>query len=235
MKYRLVLVFALLCFGVSACQQGEVKKSDLKTQKDSVSYSIGISIGKSLKKDAIETEPAVLLQGIKDAVAKDSLYLLTDAEMQKTMMNLQSLMMKKQMEKMKAEGDKNKKEGDEFLAKNGKEQGVITLPSGLQYKVLQTGTGVQPKLTDKVSCNYKGTLLNGTEFDNSIKRGKPAIFECGKVIKGWTEALQMMHVGDKWQLFIPGALAYGEQGAGQGQIPPNATLIFEVELLGIEK
>jgi FKBP-type peptidyl-prolyl cis-trans isomerase len=235
MKGQLILGFALICFGVASCQQGEVKKSDFKTQKDSVSYTIGISVGKSLKKDAIEISPDFLIQGINDAIAKDSSYYLSDAEMQKVMMNLQTQMMKKQMEKMKADGDVNKKAGDEFLEKNKSEKGVIVLPSGLQYRVLQSGTGAQPKATDKVKCHYKGTLINGNEFDSSIKRGEPATFAVNGVIKGWTEALQLMHVGDKWQLFIPPQLGYGEQGAGQGQIPPQATLIFEVELLGIEK
>jgi FKBP-type peptidyl-prolyl cis-trans isomerase FklB len=234
MKFRLVAAIAYLCFGVSACQQGEIKKSDLKTQKDSVSYSIGISVGKSLKKSSIEVEPASLLQGIKDAMGRDSLYLLTDEEMHKTMMDLQSSMMKKQKEQMKVEADKNKKEGEEFLEKNKKEEGVITLPDGLQYKVINSGKGPMPKETDKVKCNYIGTLINGTEFDNSYKRGQPATFAVNGVIKGWTEALQLMHVGDKWKLFIPYDLAYGEQGRPP-RIPPAATLIFEIELLGIEK
>jgi FKBP-type peptidyl-prolyl cis-trans isomerase FklB len=234
MKFRLIAAIALMCFGVSACQQGEIKKSDLKTQKDSVSYAIGIDVGKSLKKSEIEVEPTVLLQGIKDAIEKDSLYLLTDAEMHKTMMDLQSAMMQKKREQMKVEGDKNKKEGEEFLEKNKQEKGVITLPDGLQYKVLNSGNGQKPKETDKVKCNYKGTLIDGTEFDNSYKRGQPATFAVNGVIKGWTEALQLMHVGDKWQLFIPYDLAYGEQGRPP-RIPPAATLIFEIELLGIEK
>jgi FKBP-type peptidyl-prolyl cis-trans isomerase FklB len=234
MKFRLVAAIALLCFGISACQQGEIKKSDLKTQKDSVSYSIGINVGKSLKKSSIEVEPAVVLQGIKDAIDRDSLYLLTDEEMNKTMMGLQSSMMKKKREQMKAEADVNKKEGQEFLEKNKKEKGVISLPDGLQYKVLNSGNGPMPKETDKVKCNYIGTLINGTEFDNSYKRGQPAIFVVNGVIKGWSEALQLMHVGDKWQLFIPYDLAYGEEGRSP-RIPPAATLIFEIELLGIEK
>ena len=234
MKFRLIAVIALLCFGVSACQQGEIKKSDLKTQKDSVSYAIGIDVGKSLKKSSIEVEPAILLQGIKDAIDRDSLYLLTDEEMRKTMMDLQSAMMRKKQEQMKVEGEQNKKEGEEFLEKNKKEKGVITLPDGLQYKVLNSGNGPKPKETDKVKCNYIGTLINGTEFDNSYKRGQPATFAVNGVIKGWTEALQLMHVGDKWQLFIPYNLAYGEQGRSP-RIPPAATLIFEIELLGIEK
>ncbi|MDP4174250.1 MAG: FKBP-type peptidyl-prolyl cis-trans isomerase [Bacteroidota bacterium] len=234
MNIQKIVVFALLSFSVAACQQGDIKKADLKTQKDKVSYSIGLDIGKTMKRQSIEVEPKALLQGIKDALAKDSLYLLTDAEIQEVMTNWQKDMMAKQTAKMKEEGDKNKKEGEAFLAQNKTKSGVKTTASGLQYKVITAGNGVTPKPEDKVKCNYRGTLLNGTEFDNSYKRGEPIVFPVKGVIKGWTEALQMMKVGDKWQLFIPSDLAYGEQGAGQ-TIPPNATLIFEVELLGIEK
>jgi FKBP-type peptidyl-prolyl cis-trans isomerase FklB len=234
MNIQKLVVFALLSFSVAACQQGDIKKADLKTQKDKVSYSIGLDIGKTMKRQSIEVEPKALLQGIKDALAKDSLYLLTDAEIQEVMTNWQKDMMAKQTAKMKEEGDKNKKEGEAFLAQNKTKSGVKTTASGLQYKVITAGNGATPKPEDKVKCNYRGTLLNGTEFDNSYKRGEPIVFPVKGVIKGWTEALQMMKVGDKWQLFIPSDLAYGEQGAGQ-TIPPNSTLIFEVELLGIEK
>ncbi|MGH9569716.1 MAG: FKBP-type peptidyl-prolyl cis-trans isomerase, partial [Candidatus Angelobacter sp.] len=127
----------------------------------------------------------------------------------------------------------NKKEGEAFLAANKTKEGVITTPSGLQYKVLKQGTGPKPTTTDKVVCNYKGTLINGKEFDSSYKRGEPATFPVNGVIKGWTEALQLMPVGSKYQLFIPADLAYGERGAG-ADIGPDATLIFEVELLSIE-
>jgi FKBP-type peptidyl-prolyl cis-trans isomerase FklB len=130
-------------------------------------------------------------------------------------------------------GDANKKEGDAFLAANKTKEGVVTLPSGLQYKILQEGTGPKPTASDTVVCNYRGTLLNGTEFDSSYKRGQPATFAVGQVIHGWTEALQLMTVGSKWQLFIPPDLAYGPRGAGN-DIGPNATLVFEVELVSIQ-
>lgn len=233
MKIQFILALVLVSFSISSCQS-EVKKSDLKTQKDSVSYAIGINIGKGMKKDNIEITPEVMMQGIKDALAKDSLYILSDADMQKTLMAFQQDMMKKQMDKMQKESEKNLKEGQAFLAENAKKAGVKTTASGLQYIVLKSGTGASPKATDKVSTHYRGTLINGTEFDNSYKRGEPASFQVNQVIAGWTEALQMMKVGDKWQLFIPSNLAYGEQGAGQ-VIPPHATLIFEVELLSIDK
>ncbi|MCU7497440.1 MAG: FKBP-type peptidyl-prolyl cis-trans isomerase [Ignavibacteria bacterium] len=234
MKIRLMAILALLSVGIVACQQKDLKKDDLKTSKDKVSYSIGLDIGKTLKKQSIDINEEALLQGIKDAIKKDSLYLLTDAEIQQTMMNFQKEMMDKQTAKLKELGEKNKKEGDAFLAANKNKPGVKTTASGLQYKVVSSGNGPTPKLTDKVKVNYRGTLVNGTEFDNSYKRGEPIVFNVNSVIKGWTEALQLMKVGDKWQLYIPAELAYGEQGAAQ-IIPPNSTLIFDVELLGIEK
>lgn len=149
-------------------------------------------------------------------------------------MNWQKDMMSKQAQSAKQMGDKNKKEGDNFLAANKNKEGVKTTASGLQYKIIKSGNGPSPKAEDKVVCNYRGTLVDGTEFDNSAKRGGPATFPVTGVIPGWTEAIQMMKVGDKWQLFIPASLAYGEQGMGQ-QIPPNSTLIFEIELLSISK
>lgn len=234
MKIRLMAILAVLSVGIAACQQKDIKKDDLKTSKDKVSYSIGLDIGKTLKRQSIEINEDALLQGVKDAIKKDSLYLLTDAEIRQTMMDFQKEMMEKQTAKLKELGDKNKKEGEAFLAENKSKEGVKTTASGLQYKVISSGNGATPKATDKVKVNYRGTLINGTEFDNSYKRGEPLVFNVNSVIKGWTEALQLMKVGDKWQVFIPSELAYGEQGAGQ-TIPPNSTLIFDVELLGIEK
>lgn len=235
MKFHLSVIVAILSFSIGACQEAKIEKKDLKTQKDSISYAIGLNIGQSIKKDNVEINDQALHQGIKDAIEKDSLYLITTMDVQHLMSSLQQSLMQKQAEKMKKLGDQNKKEGDAFLAENAKKQGVKTLPSGLQYKVLASGSGQSPKATDKVKVNYRGTLINGTEFDNSFKRGQPAEFAVNQVIKGWTEALQLMKVGDKWQLFVPADLAYGPQGMGGGQIPPNATLIFEVELLSIEK
>jgi FKBP-type peptidyl-prolyl cis-trans isomerase len=130
--------------------------------------------------------------------------------------------------------EKNKKAGEAFLAANKEKPGVVTLPSGLQYKILQPGSGPKPTASDSVVCNYRGTLVDGTEFDSSFKRGQPATFPVGQVIKGWTEALQLMPVGSKWELFIPSDLAYGERGTNGGPIGPNETLIFEVELVSIQ-
>jgi FKBP-type peptidyl-prolyl cis-trans isomerase FklB len=203
----------------------------LTTEKDKQSYAIGLNVGKSLHRDAIDVEPKIVLQGIQDALANGKV-LLTDDQIKTVMTDLQNQVRQQQEEKRLALTESNKKEGDAFLAANGTKEGVVTLPSGLQYKILVAGTGAKPSATDSVVCNYRGTLLDSTEFDSSYKRGQPATFPVSGVIKGWSEALQLMPVGSKWQLFIPSDLAYGERG--QGPIGPNATLVFEVELMSIQ-
>jgi FKBP-type peptidyl-prolyl cis-trans isomerase len=205
----------------------------LKTQKDKASYAIGLNIGRSMHKDSVDVDTAILLRGLKDGLAGTK-PLLTDDEARATMVALQADLRKKQEEKMLVQGEANKKEGEAFLADNKTKDGVVTLPSGLQYKILKEGTGPKPAATDSVVCNYKGTLLDNTEFDSSYKRGQPATFPVSGVIKGWTEALQLMPVGSKWQLFIPSELAYGARGGPGGGIGPNATLVFEVELMSIQ-
>jgi FKBP-type peptidyl-prolyl cis-trans isomerase len=200
----------------------------LKTQKDKFSYALGMNSGKrladSLNKQSVPFDPALVVRGLKDGLAGGKT-LLTDQEAQAVMDGVRNDLIKKQQ----AAG---KKEGDEFLAANKGKEGVVLLPSGLQYKILKAGTGPKPTASDTVLCNYRGTLVDGTEFDSSYKRNQPLKISVGGVIKGWTEALQLMPVGSKWQLFIPSDLAYGE--SGQRGIPPNSTLIFEVELLSIE-
>jgi FKBP-type peptidyl-prolyl cis-trans isomerase FklB len=204
----------------------------LKTQKDKVSYGIGMNIGKNLKKDAIDVDADMLVKGLRDSLSGEKT-LMSDEEYRATLTAFQKEMMEKQAEASKALAEKNKKEGEAFLADNGKKEGVLTLPSGLQYKVIKSGTGKTPKLTDTVETHYRGTLIDGTEFDSSVKRGQTATFPVNGVIPGWTEALQKMKEGDKWQLFVPANLAYGERGAGR-DIGPNATLIFEVELIAVK-
>jgi FKBP-type peptidyl-prolyl cis-trans isomerase len=200
----------------------------LKTQKEKFSYALGMNngkrLGESLRKQAVPFDAAILARGMKDGLAGGKT-LLTDQEAQAVMEEVRSGLIKKQQ----AAG---KEEGGGFLAANKGKEGVTVLPSGLQYKILKAGTGAKPTASDTVVCHYRGTLINGTEFDSSYKRNQPAKFAVSGVIKGWTEALQLMPVGSKWQLFIPSDLAYGE-GGNQG-IPPNSTLIFEVELLSIE-
>ena len=202
----------------------------LATAKDKQSYAIGLNVGKSLHRDDIDIDPKIVLQGLQDAMAGGAV-LLTDDQIKTVMTDLQSQVRQKQEEKRLALAESNKKDGAAFLAANATKPGVVTLPSGLQYKILTPGTGPKPTATDSVVCNYRGTLLDNTEFDSSYKRGQPMTFPVSGVIKGWTEALQLMPVGSKWQLFVPGDLAYGERAQGPGG--PNATLVFEVELMSI--
>ena len=208
----------------------------LKTKKDKFSYALGMNVGTnlgtSLRKQSVDFDPNLVAQGLKTSLAGGKT-LMTEEEAQALLKEVQTDMLKKQQEKMQVAGEANKKEGEAFLAANKGKEGVITLPSGLQYKILKVGNGPKPTASDTVVCNYRGTLINGTEFDSSYKRGQPATFPINGVIKGWTEALQLMPVGSKWQLFIPSSMAYAERGAG-GDIGPNATLIFEVELLSIQ-
>ncbi|MEP6708913.1 MAG: FKBP-type peptidyl-prolyl cis-trans isomerase [Verrucomicrobiota bacterium] len=203
----------------------------LKDQKDKVSYSIGLDIGTTLKRQLIEVNEELLKTGIQDGLSGKK-PLLSEDQVKETMAAFQKDMITKQNEAKKAAAEKNSAEATKFLAENKTKEGVKTTASGLQYKVLREGSGPAPKATDSVKVNYRGTTIDGTEFDSSYKRGEPASFPVNRVIKGWTEALQLMKVGSKYQLFIPGDLAYGERGAGS-DIGPNAMLIFEVELLGI--
>jgi FKBP-type peptidyl-prolyl cis-trans isomerase FklB len=230
MKLRLAVVMSVLLVA-SYAMAGE--KPELKTQKDKASYAIGLSMGGSLKKNGIEVNSDVLFAGIKDALS-GSKPLMTEEEMKDTMAAVQKQAQAKQQEQATAAAEKNKKEGEAFLAANKKKDGVITLKSGLQYKIIKNGSGKTPKATDSVTVNYKGTLIDGTEFDSSYKRGQPATFPVNGVIAGWTEALQLMKEGAKWQLFLPSNLAYGERGAG-GIIGPDAVLIFDVELISVNK
>ncbi len=232
MKKTILMLSLAAAFMISACQK-EVKKDDLKDDNDKASYSIGVDIGKSFKQQDVEIDVDKFMQGIKDGMTKDSAYLLTQDEMIRSMQNLQQEMVNKQTLKKKESLDKNKKAAEEFMVNNAKDKDVKATKSGLQYKVLVSGNGASPDSNDMAVTHYAGTLADGTEFDNSYKRGEPLTIEVGGVIKGWTEALQMMKVGDKWRLFIPPHLGYGENGAGT--IPPNSVLIFDVELLDVKK
>jgi FKBP-type peptidyl-prolyl cis-trans isomerase FklB len=226
MKLQMVLALSVL-FLVS--QVNAQENLVLKNQKEKTSYIIGMDIGNNLKKQSIDVDPNILAKGVKDALAGGK-PLLTEQEIRETMTAFQKEMMAKQ----EVVAKKNKEQGDAFLAENKKKEGVKTLPSGLQYKVIKAGTGKKPKLSETVIAHYRGTLIDGTEFDSSYKRGQPATFQVSGVIPGWTEALQLMEEGAKWQLFIPSNLAYGERGAG-GVIGPNATLVFEIELISIQE
>jgi FKBP-type peptidyl-prolyl cis-trans isomerase len=204
----------------------------LKTQKEKASYALGVTIGRDLKRKTIDksVDPALTARGLKDFLAGSKL-LLTEDEQKAVLQQLQSEVMTRQQSMAQEAGATNRKAGEAFLAENKTKEGVVTLPSGLQYKILTAGTGPTPTAADTVTCNYRGTLVNGKEFDSSYKRGQPVSFPVTGVIAGWTEALQKMPVGSKWQLFIPADLAYGDRG--KGDIGPGETLIFEVELISI--
>jgi FKBP-type peptidyl-prolyl cis-trans isomerase len=204
----------------------------LKTEKDKLSYAMGMDLGNQLKSRSVEIDPAIFGRGLADALA-GSKTLLTAEEAKAIITELQKGMLVKQAAEAKAVGAKNKSEGDAFLAANKAKEGVVTLASGLQYKILTAGTGKMPTADNTVVCQYRGTLIDGKEFDSSYTRNQPASFQVKGVIKGWTEVLQLMPVGSKWQVVIPPALAYGERGTG-ADIGPNATLIFEIELVAIK-
>jgi len=204
----------------------------LKDEKEKTSYALGMNIAHTVKGQLVDLDSAAFIQGVRDVLTGGKT-LLTDEEMAAVMTVLQTEMNIKAAAKMKIVSDANKAAGAAFLAENKTKEGVVTLPSGLQYKILTAETGPKPALTDVVICNYRGTLLDGKEFDSSYKRGQPASFPVNRVIKGWTEALQLMPVGSKWQLFIPSELAYADRGAG-ADIGPGATLVFEVELISIQ-
>ncbi len=206
-------------------------KPEPMTPKQKTSYAIGLDIASTLKRQEIELDAKSLATGISDGLTGKPA--LTAEEQKAVLLDLQKTLMAKATETQKAAGEKNQKAGEAFLAANAKKDGVKTTASGLQYKVIKSGTGPSPKATDTVKVHYQGTLVDGTVFDSSIERGEPATFPVKGVIPGWTEALQLMKVGDKWQLFIPAKLAYGEDGPDP--IGPNSSLIFDVELLSIEK
>lgn len=207
-------------------------KVDLKTENDKVSYAIGMDIGSKLTQQGLKLSPKLLTKGLSDAM-NGGKTLLTDAEAKEVLVAFQMEMRKKQMAKQKVKGATNKKEGEAFLAKNKTKKGVITTASGLQYKVIKKGSGKKPTASNQVVAHYKGTLINGKEFDSSHKRGTPVTFGVTGVIKGWTEVLQLMKEGAKYMVYIPSALAYGERGAGK-MIGPDSTLIFEIELIEVK-
>ncbi|HEV8537361.1 MAG TPA: FKBP-type peptidyl-prolyl cis-trans isomerase [Bacteroidota bacterium] len=226
------LLITLLGLVLVACQSNTQDNVELKTQKDTVSYAIGTDIGKNLKEQQIEINAAALVRGISEAIAGGK-KTLTDQQIQECMGQFQKDLAAKAHEKAMALGEKNKTEGESFLTQNKSKEGVKTTASGLQYTVITMGTGPKPKPEQTVTLNYKGTLIDGTEFDNTYTRGQPITFGVAAMPKGWVEGLQLMPVGSKFTFYVPSELAYGPAGAG-GAIPPNATLILEVELLAVK-
>jgi FKBP-type peptidyl-prolyl cis-trans isomerase len=223
-----LLIYSVLYFAGSLNAQ---ETPTLKTEKDKISYGIGVGYLRNLQRQGIEYDLEMIVKGLRDA--SSGKILLAEEELQKTMNAFQAELQKKFQDAQKATAEKNKKAGDGFLAENSKKEGVVTLPSGLQYKILKAGNGKIPSAADTVEVNYRGTLIDGTEFDSSYKRGQSFKLKVDSVIPGWIEALKLMPAGSKWQLFIPPQLAYGEAGAG-GPIGPNMMLIFEVDLLSVQ-
>ena len=222
-----IVSIALLC---GICHAGE--KPELKDQKDKESYSLGYQFGESLKSQGVDINLDVYTSAIRDSLGGKEPQLSSE-EIRLTIMGLRQRVAAVQQKALMEQAEKNLAEAKSFLAENGKKKGVKTLPSGLQYKVLSEGSGKTPEKSDTVTVHYRGTFINGTEFDSSIARGQPTTFQVDGVIPGWTEALQLMKEGAKWQLFIPPELAYGEMGMPP-RIPPQSILLFDVELISVK-
>ncbi len=226
---RLLLVAMLSIIISGVCLAGE--KPELKDEDDRIGYSVGYQIGGDFKQQGVDLNRDLLVKGVQDAMSGTK-PLMTREEMRKTLVDLKKRIAADERKRRREEAKKVRREGEAFLAENGKKEGVVTLPSGLQYKVIAQGKGKSPRPNNEVTVNYRGTFIDGSEFDSSYQRGKPSTFRVESVIAGWKEAIPMMKEGSKWQLFIPAELAYGERGA-LPTIPPNAALIFEVELLRV--
>ncbi|WP_417392178.1 FKBP-type peptidyl-prolyl cis-trans isomerase [Gimesia sp.] len=235
-KWHLAACLSVAFLGFSASANAQNEKADsgksaLKDQKQKVSYGIGFNLGQNLMRDQLDLDPQILAKGIVDAMTKQKPQ-MTEEEIRDTLLAFQKELRDQQEAKMKKAQAENVTKGKKFLEANAKKEGVKTTKSGLQYKVIKSGKGKTPTDKDSVTTHYRGTLIDGTEFDSSYKRNQPATFPVSGVISGWTEALQLMKEGDKWQLFIPSDLAYGERGSGP-DIGPNEVLIFDIELLKV--
>jgi len=228
-----IMFLLVLVVGCAAEEAKVVPEVTLDTPMSRISYTIGVNIGQDFKTQKMEVDADILLMGMKDSLAGKELR-LTDEEMVSEIQTFQQEMQAKMAAEMEGAAAKNLADGEAFLAENAKQEGVEVTESGLQYKILEPGEGDSPEAADVATVHYRGTLIDGTQFDSSYDRGQPATFPVGGVIAGWTEALQLMKPGAKWQLTIPAELAYGERGAGQ-DIGPNATLLFDVELISVEK
>lgn len=227
-----VILPVLLAAGLGSLSVRAADEVTLDTTKSKVSYGIGFNMGNSIRNYEIEVDDNALLKGLLDSIhQRDAL--MTPAEITQTLNDFRTEHTRMLEERKKLEATQNREVGQKFLEENQSKEGVVTLPSGLQYRVIQEGQGDSPKATDQVAVNYRGRLIDGTEFDSSYGRGQPTKFYVNRVVKGWTEALQLMKPGSKWELFVPADLAYGDRGTGSG-ISPGSTLIFEVELVSVE-
>ncbi len=243
MMKKLLIILLLVSFTLMACEKKQatttqstpksITLESLATMEDKASYGMGYDMGKKFNQLGFDINSDIFSKGLSDGLSSAESPLLSEDEIKQSMKDFQKAVRTKRQEERKKESTENKEKGKKYLEENKKKDGVVTLESGLQYKVITEGTGEIPKLTDKVQCHYEGKTIDGTVFDSSLKRKKPATFSVNRVVKGWTEALQLMKVGSKWQIFIPFELGYGERGAGR-KIGPNETLIFELELIGIE-
>jgi FKBP-type peptidyl-prolyl cis-trans isomerase FklB len=226
------IVYCLACVGLLIGSVNAEEKKEFKNPEEAMSYSIGYQVGAEFAKHGIVVDPEIITEGVRDGLSGAEPK-LSEEDMKARLSDLEAQVKQAKQKDMVKQVAKTLAEGETFLAENGKKKGIVTLPSGLQYQVLQKGEGPSPKPTDRVMVHYRGTFIDGTEFDNSYRRGKPITFALDRVIKGWTEGLQIMKPGAKWRLFIPAKLAYGKKGLGS-RIPPNSALIFEVELIFIE-
>jgi len=228
-----LMFFALVAVGCTAEEHVAKPEVKLDTAKNRISYTIGVNIGQDFKTQKMDVDPEILLEGLRDSMAGKDLR-LSEEEMVSEIQNFQQEMQAKMAAEMEQMATQNKEEGEAFLAENAKKEGIVVTESGLQYKIIEPGEGDSPGPNDVATVHYRGTLTDGKQFDSSYDRGQPATFPVGGVIAGWTEALQLMKPGAKWQLFIPSELAYGPRGAGP-DIGPNAVLTFDVELISVEK
>lgn len=230
---KVKLITAATCALLLSSTATLAENTALSTQQDKLSYTIGADMGTNFKAQEININPTIFLQGLQDALSGNKKQ-MTDEAMKETLQTFQKQMMAKKLSQFKSLAEKNKKVGDKFLAENKAKKGVVTLDSGLQYKVITAGNGAKPSKNDSVTVDYTGQLINGKVFDSSKKTGKPATFKLTQVIPGWTEALQLMKQGATWEVYVPPQLAYGQRGIG-GPIGPNETLIFNIHLISIDK
>jgi FKBP-type peptidyl-prolyl cis-trans isomerase FklB len=232
MKMKLVAV-AIMGFAMSTAMAAPDAATALPTDKDKLSYSIGADLGKNFKTQGIDVNPEMLAKGMQDGMTGTQL-ILTEQQMKDVLNKFQKDLMAKRTAEFKKKSEENKTKGEAFLKDNKSKQGVVALPSGLQYKIVETGTGVKPSKNDTVTVEYTGRLIDGTVFDSTDKAGKPATFQVSQVIPGWTEALQLMPAGSTWEVYVPSGLAYGPRSVG-GPIGPNETLIFKIHLISVKK
>jgi FKBP-type peptidyl-prolyl cis-trans isomerase FklB len=226
------VAFVVLTAALLSSTVAVQERPALATDAEKRSYALGMDLGTQLRDKKVAVDAGMLARGLADALSGSTL-LMTEEESHRVIASLQDEIQRRELARIALDAEKNQRDGEAFLAANKAKEGVVTLPSGLQYRVLSTGTGRKPTVDDTVTCHYRGVFINGTEFDSSYSRGEPATFAVKNVVKGWSEALQLMPAGSKWQLFIPPELAYGSRGAS-GRIAPNSTLVFDVELVAVK-